>query len=115
MNWEQKIDALVRIAKEVDVYLDAEIQAPRSDYTHDVRMRLIEMCEEFCQWRHDEPYVVDEIKGLLDQQRELLHDYKVFCNQPFEHVGDIMGDNYLGTWKQDRDNLKSRANRLLGE
>ncbi len=67
-TWEQKIDNLARVAKEVGVYLDAEIEAPGSDYTCDTRRRLMAAYEEFCQWRHEEPCVIDEIKALIAQE-----------------------------------------------
>ncbi len=71
-TWEEKIDNLARIAKEVGVYLDVEIEEPGSDYTRDVRRSLMTAYEEFCQWRHDEPCVVDEIKTLLGEQSEKM-------------------------------------------
>lgn len=61
-TWEEKIDNLARLAKEIGVYLDVEREEPGSDYCRDVRRRLTEAYEEFCQWRHDETWIVDEMR-----------------------------------------------------
>jgi hypothetical protein len=63
MTWEEKIDSLVRLAKAAGRYTNAE---PGTDYYRDARRELFDAYEEFCQWRHEEPYVVDEIKQLLE-------------------------------------------------
>lgn len=41
--------------------------------------------------------------------RQLIHDYKVFCDRPFVHVVHANGENFLGTWKQERDALRARV------
>ncbi len=62
-TWEGKIESLVTLAKAVGRYTNAEAG---TDYHTDARKKLDEAYEEFCQWRHDEPYLVDEIKQLLN-------------------------------------------------
>ena len=62
MTGEEKIESLVKLAKAVGRYTNAE---PGTDYYNDARRALFTAYEEFCQWRHDEPYVVDEIKSLM--------------------------------------------------
>ncbi|HZU01544.1 MAG TPA: hypothetical protein VFA10_17885 [Ktedonobacteraceae bacterium] len=69
-TWEEKIDCLAKLAKAAGVYLDVSIDDPGTDYHKDARRRLMDAYEEFCQWRHEEPYVVDEIKELLTGRRE---------------------------------------------
>ena len=64
-TWEEKIESLVRLAKAAGRFLNAE--EVDSDYYKDARGHLFAMYAEFCEWRHDEPYVVDEIKALLGQ------------------------------------------------
>jgi protoheme ferro-lyase len=64
MTLEEKIILLFDIAQLAGVYLDAEIEEPESDYTRTTRQKLKEHYEEFCQWRYDKPFVVDEVKGL---------------------------------------------------
>jgi len=64
-TWEEKIDNLVRMAKVVGTYLEVEIEDPGSDGHKATREKLKETYLEFCEWRHDEPYVVDEIKALM--------------------------------------------------
>ncbi|SRR6266487_2785416 len=57
-----------------------------------------------------------EIKSeRIELLEQLVHDYKVFCNLQFYSAVNISGDDYLNSWKQDRDNLKLRANSLLNE
>lgn len=65
-TWEEKIESLVKLAKAAGRYINDETEHG-TDYAEDARRRLLEAYEEFCHWRHDEPYVVDEIKGLLAQ------------------------------------------------
>ena len=60
-TWEEKIDSLVTLAKAVGRYTNAEIG---TDYYRDARLKLFYAYDDFCQWRHEEPYVVDEIKAL---------------------------------------------------
>lgn len=62
MTWEEKIEILVKLAKAVGRYTNAE---PGTDYHNDARRGLFDAYEEFCQWRHDEPYVIGEIKALM--------------------------------------------------
>jgi hypothetical protein len=66
-TWEEKIESLVVVAKAAGRYLNAE---PGTDYAADARMRLLEAYDAFCLWRHDEPYVVDEIKTLLEGKEQ---------------------------------------------
>lgn len=61
-TWEEKIECLVRLAKATGRYLNVEAG---TDYYNDARQKLSDTYEWFCEWRHDEPYVVDEIKALL--------------------------------------------------
>jgi hypothetical protein len=72
MNWEEKIDSLVKLAKAAGRYINDETEHG-TDYAEDARSRLLEAYEEFCAWRHDEPYVVDEIKGFLGEHHESQH------------------------------------------
>ena len=67
-TWEEKIDNLVTIAKVMGTYLEVEIEDPGTDGHRETRRKAMEAYEEFCQWRHDEPYVVDEIRALLAQK-----------------------------------------------
>lgn len=63
-TWEEKIDNLAKLAKAVGRYLNAEAG---TDYHADALDRLEDLYKEFCEWRHEEPYVVDEIKVLLSK------------------------------------------------
>jgi len=63
-TWEEKIDSLVKLAKAAGRYLNSRDEQG-TDYNEETIYNLREAYEEFCQWRHDEPYVVDEIKALL--------------------------------------------------
>ncbi len=62
-TWEEKIESLVTLAKAVGRYTNTE---PGTDGYREAGRQLEEAYEDFCQWRHDEPYVVDEIKALLE-------------------------------------------------
>src|SRR6266571_9205261 len=63
-TWEEKIDNLAKLAKAAGSYINSRDELG-SDYNNEAMFNLREAYEEFCQWRHDEPYVVDEIKELL--------------------------------------------------
>ena len=63
-TWEEKIDNLARLAKAAGRYINSRDELG-SDYNEEAMFNLREAYEEFCQWRHEEPYVVDEIKELL--------------------------------------------------
>lgn len=65
MKWQEKINQLVTLAKAVGRYTHVE-----TDGYQEARQRLFDVYEAFCQWRHDEPYVVDEITELLDTLRK---------------------------------------------
>lgn len=67
MTWEEKIESLVKLAKTVGRYTNAE---PGTDYHNDARRSLLDAYEVFCQWRHDEPYVVDDIKTLMSKGQQ---------------------------------------------
>ena len=71
-TWEEKIDSLVKLAKVVGSYIEASREDPGSDGYKELRRKLLEAYDEFCEWRHDEPYVVDEIKELLGEPKEYL-------------------------------------------
>ena len=64
-TWEEKIDSLVKLAKIAGSYIEASREDPGSDGHKELRRKLREAYDEFCEWRHDEPYVVDEIWELL--------------------------------------------------
>src|SRR6266700_3461111 len=65
-TWEEKIDNLAKLAKAAGRYINSRDELG-SDYNNEAMFNLREAYEEFCQWRHEEPYVVDEIKALLSQ------------------------------------------------
>ena len=65
-TWEEKIDSLAKLAKAAGRYINSRDEMG-TDYNEEAIFNLREAYEEFCQWRHDEPYVVDEIKALLSQ------------------------------------------------
>jgi hypothetical protein len=78
-TWEEKIESLVKLAKAAGRYINSEetdLLSPstRSDYFHDAQRKFREAYYEFCDWRHDEPYVVDEIKAMLAQRKEREKD-----------------------------------------
>lgn len=62
MTWEEKIESLVKLAKAAGRFLDAERGTEGYQVT---REHLMSAYDEFCDWRHEEPYVVDEIKALV--------------------------------------------------
>lgn len=68
-TWEEKIESLVTLAKAVGKYTDVETECVgverEADGYKEAWRQLEEAYEDFCQWRHDEPYIVDEIKALL--------------------------------------------------
>jgi len=70
LTWEEKIDSLVKLAKSAGRYINSEeidLLSPstRYDYYRDAQRKFRDAYYEFCEWRHDEPYVVDEIKALI--------------------------------------------------
>lgn len=67
MTWEEKIESLAKLAKAAGRYTNNETERG-TDYAEEARRGLLEAYEEFCGWRHDEPYVVDEIKALLARE-----------------------------------------------
>jgi hypothetical protein len=64
-TWEEKIESLVKLAKAAGRYVNSR---EGTDYNEEAMFNLREAYDEFCQWRHDEPYVVDEIKALLGRK-----------------------------------------------
>lgn len=64
-TWEEKIENLLKMAKLVGTYLEVEIEVPGSDGHKEIRRKLDNEYAAFCDWRHSDPYVVDEIKQLL--------------------------------------------------
>ncbi len=64
MTWEEKIESLVKLAKAVGRFTNTDRGTEGYKVT---REHLFRAYDEFCEWRHDEPYVVDEIKALLQQ------------------------------------------------
>lgn len=89
-TWEQKIESLVTLAKATGRYLDAEegmiSPSTGNDYYNDARRNVLDAYAEFCEWRHDEPYVVDEIKALL---RPLQEEYTDITGIRMTIVRDI--------------------------
>src|SRR6266567_2484611 len=71
-TWEEKIDNLAKLAKAAGSYINSRDELG-SDYNNEAMFNLREAYEEFCQWRHDEPYVVDEIKELLVKESNIIH------------------------------------------
>src|SRR6266567_1290172 len=71
-TWEEKIDNLAKLAKAAGSYINSRDELG-SDYNNEAMFNLREAYEEFCQWRHDEPYVVDEIKELLVKESNITH------------------------------------------
>jgi hypothetical protein len=65
MTWEEKIDSLVKLAKAAGAFLNSE---PRTEYRAEMHRKMDDAYIEFCEWRHEEPYVVDEIKQLLESK-----------------------------------------------
>lgn len=65
-TWEEKINSLVALAKAAGTYINAYPGEPGGDdYLKDAWKRLKDAYEEFCQWRHEEPYLVDELFALV--------------------------------------------------
>jgi hypothetical protein len=62
VTWEEKIESLVKLAKVAGCFLNAE---PGTAYSKDAHQSLHDAYKEFCDWRHDEPYVVDEINQVI--------------------------------------------------
>src|SRR6266702_4186881 len=71
-TWEEKIDNLAKLAKAAGRYINSRDELG-SDYNNEAMFNLREAYEEFCQWRHEEPYVVDEIKELLVKENNITH------------------------------------------
>ncbi len=71
-TWEEKIDNLAKLAKAAGSYINSRDELG-SDYNNEAMFNLREAYEEFCQWRHEEPYVVDEIKELLVKENNITH------------------------------------------
>jgi hypothetical protein len=61
-TWEQKIESLVTLAKAAGRFLNTDQGTEGHKAT---RGHLLAVYAAFCEWRHDEPYAVDEIKALL--------------------------------------------------
>lgn len=66
-TWEEKIDSLVKLAKATGKYTNIITEVGTDGYK-EARQQLFDAYEEFCNWRHEEPYVVDEIKALVAQK-----------------------------------------------
>ncbi len=67
-TWEEKIDGLAKLAKATGTFLHLLDEKDYDSQTYKkMRQNIYEAYDEFCEWRHDEPYVVDEIKALLAQ------------------------------------------------
>lgn len=64
-TWEEKIETLVKLAKAVGRFTNTDRGTEGYKIT---REHLIRAYDEFCEWRHDEPYLVDEIKELLGRR-----------------------------------------------
>lgn len=65
-TWQEKIDNLVELAKAVGTYLKVEVEDPGTDGHRDARTKLKDAYDTFCEWRHDEPFVADEIRMLFE-------------------------------------------------
>ena len=65
MTWEEKIDSLAKLAKAAGRFLNTD--QGTAGY-QEARGHLLAVYVEFCEWRHEEPYVVDEIKALLAEK-----------------------------------------------
>jgi hypothetical protein len=61
-TWEEKIESLVKLAKAVGRFTNTDRGTEGYKVT---REHLFNAYDEFCEWRHEEPYVVDEIKALM--------------------------------------------------
>lgn len=65
-TWEEKITSLVTLAKAAGTYINAYPgEGPQDAYFQDAWRKLNETYAEFCQWRHEEPYLVDELFALV--------------------------------------------------
>jgi hypothetical protein len=116
-TWEEKIDNLAEIAKAVGSYLDEEVQTYGTDYFHDVRRRLLAAYDTFCDWRHDEPYVVDEIKALLAQYAKLISDLRTLMVSWWmypHHLRVPTQQDYM-RWAQELHKVMHAVQEVLGE
>ena len=66
-TWEEKIESLVNLAKAVGRFTNTDRGTEGYKVT---REHLVRAYDEFCEWRHDEPYVGDEIKRILEHLGE---------------------------------------------
>jgi hypothetical protein len=64
MSWEEKIENLVKLAKAAGRYINSRDELG-TDYNNEAMFNLRDTYDEFCEWRHDEPYIVDEIKQKI--------------------------------------------------
>jgi hypothetical protein len=66
-TWEEKIDSLAKLAKAAGAFLHLLDEKEYDSLTYKKRHQDVsDAYEEFCEWRHEEPYVVDEIKKLIE-------------------------------------------------
>ncbi len=66
MNWEEKIESLMKLAKRVDTFFSTRSGAESLDKIPGLFLVRL-ASDDVGVWWHDEPYVVDEIKELLSQ------------------------------------------------
>ncbi len=68
MTWEEKIESLLKLAKRVDTFFSTHEGVNSLDKTPGLFLVRL-ASDEVDAWRHDEPYVVDEIKALLVKEQ----------------------------------------------
>ncbi len=68
MTWEEKIESLLKLAKRVDTFFSTHSGQDCLDRCPGLFLTRL-ASDEVDAWRHDEPYVVDEIKALLVKEQ----------------------------------------------
>lgn len=71
LTWEDKIECLVTLAKAVGAIYEVADEPEGCDGYKEARTKLREAYQAFCEWRHDEPYVVDEIWERINDNDSL--------------------------------------------
>lgn len=73
-TWEEKIESLVTLAKAAGDYINLPPNGEPGEIAHynETRSKLREAYDAFCEWRHDEPYAIDEIKAALSAREHTM-------------------------------------------
>ena len=85
-TWQEKLESLVTLAKSVGTYTNTDVG---TEGRTTARCALYDAYADFCEWRHEEPYVADEIQQEIEQLRALLTHTISYVNVLEWYSGDM--------------------------